>query len=139
VSVHDSVLLRLSRVDAFSRLACSTRGLWRGRALHRAGLWAQAADRYRAEGLVEPLARLRVHELMIRSAASTSGTGTPALDMEIERRLLTLTAIETLAPPFTLVAATALAGSVRGVADDIARLPARAGAAPGLRILRQAA
>lgn len=151
--VHDSIRLALSRHDIISRLACLTRGLWRGRALHRAGLWAQAAgrpraalrlldaaaDRYRAEGMVEPLARLRVHELLIRCGASRERVEAPELEMEIERRLLTLETIEALAPPFGLVSAPALAGHARPDAGDVVALPARGGAAPGLRILRQAA
>lgn len=153
VGFHDSIRLGFSRLGVISRLACLTRGLWRGRALHRAGLWAHAAgcpraalrlldaaaDRYRAEGMVEPLARLRVHELMIRAASVAGGAEAPGLEMEIERRLLTLETIEVLAPPFALVSAPTLAGSAHDDACDIVPLAVRAGAGAGLRILRQAA
>jgi len=84
-----------------------------GAALHRAGLHAlaggdaasalrlldRAALRYRRELAVEPLARVRVHELMARAAAAADG-GPAELQVEVARRLARLDLIEDIEPPF---------------------------------------
>ncbi len=87
-----------------------------GRALHRRGLaayaagagedaehWFEAAaERYRRELAVEPLARLRVHQLMARARARAGEAGEAAAMVEIVRRLNRLDRLETLEPPFEL-------------------------------------
>src|SRR5438046_6541184 len=91
-----------------------------GRALHRRALAAHAtgadaeaerwfeaaAARYRRELAVEPLARLRVHQLMVRAVHAGEGTAM----IEIVRRLNRLDQLETFHAPFELAdARTALA------------------------------
>lgn len=93
-----------------------------GRALHRRALAAAAAGayadaeqwfevaaaQYRRELAVEPLARLRVHQLMVR-ARSGGGRGVDSAAMlEIIRRLNRLDQLESLEAPFAL-------GDARGV------------------------
>jgi hypothetical protein len=74
------------------------------------GLLERAALRYRAEGRVEPLARLRVHELIlgIRSGREPDADGRLAL--EVERRLCRLERIESLSEPFELTDSRRLLG-----------------------------
>jgi hypothetical protein len=71
-------------------------------------LFERAADRYRLDLEVEPLARLRVHQAIARVHA----TGHPARDpdacLDIEQRLARLQRIESLEPPFELVPASRL-------------------------------
>jgi hypothetical protein len=92
-----------------------------GAALHRAALaaahrkepsWAarlfeRAALRYRAELRVEPLARLRVHQEIVRLRALGSLADIERC-LEVERALTRLDRIETLEPPFDLVDARTL-------------------------------
>ncbi len=115
-----------------------------GRVLHRAGLatlaggdaalalraFAAAGLAYRREVEVERLARLRVHELIARFRLEAAGRD--ELELEVERRLCRLGAIESLEPPFELVDAgrllavwSAPAGAPRGPA---ALTPERAAA-----------
>lgn len=98
--------------------------LLRSGALHRAGLEAAsardyeladrlfeaAALRYREELRVPALARLRVHQLMVRAEAGSAFHHDAALESsgEIERRLLALERIEDLSPPFEEVSAAEL-------------------------------
>ena len=88
-----------------------------GRVLHRRALAAHAAGadaeaerwfesaaaRYREELAVEPLARLRVHQLMARARAGDSAQVESAAMIEIVRRLNRLDRLEALSPPFELV------------------------------------
>jgi hypothetical protein len=95
-----------------------------GRALHRRALAAHAAEayaeaecwfesaaaRYREELAVEPLARLRVHQLMARAHGGDGPGVDGAAMIEIVRRLNRLDRLENLSAPFELVdARTALA------------------------------
>jgi len=61
-----------------------------------------AAERYRRDLEIEPLARLRVHQLMVRAEAGGLGAGEAAAMLEIVRRLNRLDRLETLQPPFEL-------------------------------------
>lgn len=92
--------------------------------LHRAGLAAAAATRYeladrlfeaaaaryREDLRVPALARLRVHQLMVRAEAGSTRDHDAALESsgEIERRLLALDTLEDLDPPFAEVRAREL-------------------------------
>ena len=77
--------------------------------------FARAIERYRSDLAVEPLARLRVHELML---GARPGGGEPATDaagvmVEIVRRLNRLDRLETLDFPHELAdARSVLAGWV---------------------------
>ncbi|OGF15315.1 MAG: hypothetical protein A2W00_06955 [Candidatus Eisenbacteria bacterium RBG_16_71_46] len=93
-----------------------------GRSLHRAALQAltrgrleeawtlfeRGAARYRAQLQIEPLARLRVHQLIARVRAGLSHHEESALALEVDRRLARLERIESLEPPFELVDARRL-------------------------------
>jgi len=70
-------------------------------------LFEAAAARYREEIRVPALARLRVHQLMVRAEAGSTLDHDAALESsgEIERRLLALETIEDLDPPFSEVRA----------------------------------
>jgi hypothetical protein len=110
---------------------------WKGAALHRAGLQAMheadldtaarlfacAAERYRAELRVEPLARLRVHELIARVRAQGGADPDPESCIEVERMLSKLDRIEALEPPFELKPAHEL------IAHWLGEAATRAGAA----------
>jgi hypothetical protein len=99
-----------------------------GVALHRAALLAMsresfdAADRlfelaaghYRRDLMVEPLARLRVHQLIARARAGGRGADANAMALEIERRLAGLGSIESLECPFDRVDARTLLGHWAG-------------------------
>lgn len=61
-----------------------------------------AATLYREELTVEPLARLRVHQLMARARAGRSGAGEATAMIEIVRRLNRLDQLERLQAPFEL-------------------------------------
>jgi hypothetical protein len=88
-----------------------------GRALHRRALAAHAAGAaaeaerwfesaaacYREELAVEPLARLRVHQLMARADARHSAVVDATAMIEIVRRLNRLDRLERLSAPFELV------------------------------------
>ncbi len=101
-------------------LACRHPWLFDGETLHLAGLraaWAGehdtairlfegAARRYRAALRVEPLARVRVHQLMVRACAA--GGWISPLSLEVDRALTRLEQIESPEPPFELVPAHVL-------------------------------
>lgn len=92
---------------------------FRGADLHRAGLRAAAAGdpeladrlfecaalRYREDLSVPALARLRVHQMMVRAEGACARDKDAAFEFgpEIERRLKALDRIEDLAPPFAEV------------------------------------
>jgi hypothetical protein len=94
--------------------------LFSGAVLHRAGLHAYsaedyeaavgffeaAAERYRRELRTEPLARVRVHQLMARACAE--GGGASPVSLEVDRGLACLGRIESPFPPFELVPAHVL-------------------------------
>lgn len=83
-----------------------------GRVLHRRALelaalgrraeaesrFEAAAEQYRREGEVQGLARLRVHQLMVRAGAP--GGSDPEAILEIVRRLHPLDTLESLSAPF---------------------------------------
>lgn len=75
-------------------------------------LFEAAAARYRRDLEVEPLARLRVHQLIARLHAAAGLPEVPELRQGIEERLLRLDDIESLAPPFALVPAPRLLASL---------------------------
>lgn len=73
-----------------------------GRADH-AERWFEAAARvYREDLAIEPLARLRVHQLMTRVRARPAATAGTSEMIEIVRRLNRLDHLERLEPPFEL-------------------------------------
>ena len=100
--------------------------LFDGAGLHRAALhelahgrfgpaerlFESAAARYRTEVQVEPLARLRIHQLIarVRSGALTETESSQAV-LEVDRRLCRLDRIESLAAPFPFVEARTLLAS----------------------------
>ena len=100
---------------------------FRGADLHRAGLSAAAAGdpdladrlfecaalRYREDVAVPALARLRVHQMMVRAEGAFAHDRDAAFEFapEIERRLKALDRIEDLAPPFAEVPADHLLAS----------------------------
>jgi hypothetical protein len=112
-------------IPRFCIHAASRSGVVRGSSLHRAALEAAhhgcyekarelfeaAAQCYRRELAVEPLARLRVHELMTRVKACSAPDREPESCIEVERRLYNLQRIESLEPPFELVNAHSLLAS----------------------------
>jgi hypothetical protein len=70
---------------------------------HEAVSWfAAAAERYRRELAVEPLARLRVHELMARARTVLDPAGESMALIEIVRRLNRLDRLERLGAPHEL-------------------------------------
>jgi len=71
-------------------------------------LFERAADRYRLDLEVEPLARLRVHQAIARLRASGNPSRHPADCLDIEQRIARLNTIETLEPPFERVPANRL-------------------------------
>ena len=103
-----------------------------GHALHRHALAAHAAGAdanaerwfeaaaavYRSELAVEPLARLRVHQLMVRAGSSSAGEGTTMI--EIVRRLNRLDQLETLHAPFALADARTVLAQWIEHADAVA-------------------
>jgi hypothetical protein len=114
-------------LDAFLTWRLATRLPWLlpGPALHRAGLQAAAAGasraadalfehaaaRYRLDLEVEALARLRVHQMIVRVRASADPRRDGATCLEIEQRLTRLRRIEALEPPFALVPSSRLLAS----------------------------
>ncbi len=108
----------------FWALAVVAPRCFRGADLHRAGLQAAAAGdpvladqlfeaaagRYRDDLAVPALARLRVHQLLVRADGAIAGDSDAAFELapEIERRLSALDSIEDLAPPFADVRAADL-------------------------------
>ncbi len=120
VHVRLGSFARLLGSASFRNLAERSPWLFAGADLHRAGLealataeydWAerlfeQAASRYRDELRTEPLARVRVHQLMARACAA--GGRISPLSLEVDRALARLDAIESPSHPFALVPAHAL-------------------------------
>ena len=104
-------------------IACRSPWLFAGEDLHHAGLHAMSAGehetafqlfegasrRYRGELRTEPLARVRVHQLMA-SACAAGGRMSP-LSLEVDRALTRLERIESPEPPFDLVPAHVLLAS----------------------------
>lgn len=104
-----------------------------GRALHRRALAAAAAGahadaeqwfdaavaRYRGELAVEPLARLRVHQLMVRARAGAAAAGESTAMIEIVRRLNRLDRLESLRAPFALTDARAVLAEWLEQADAV--------------------
>lgn len=103
--------------------------LFPGQLLHRQALGAmvqgrfaeadrrfeRAARRYRRELSVEPLARLRVHQLMSRARASGDPARESEMLLDIVRGLNKLDRLEALSPPFDLIdARAALADWISG-------------------------
>ncbi len=74
----------------------------RGRRGEALALLALAADRYRVELAIEPLARLRVHELLLQERSGSAPTADARLMLEIVSRLNRLDRLESLDPPFAL-------------------------------------
>ena len=113
-------LLESPRIRA---LASGSPWLFAGEFLHQAGLRAfsageyrtavtlfeGAAARYREELKTEPLARVRVHQLM--AAVCASGDRLNPLSLEVDRALTRLERIESPAPPYDLVPAHVLLAS----------------------------
>jgi hypothetical protein len=114
--------------------------LVRGAPLHRRALAAAAARRdvdaeqlfeaaaaaYRCELAVEPLARLRVHQRMVRARAGGDAAREAAMMLEIVRGLNKLDRLESLRAPHTLLDARVV------LADWLAARPESA-AEPALR------
>ena len=106
-------------------LATRIPGAFSGRALHHWALEAMsagapaladelfeaAASRYRVEVAVEPLARLRAHQMIARILALDHPEREIETILEIERALSRLDRIESLEPPFDLVDARSLLGT----------------------------
>ena len=83
--------------------------------------FALAVERYRRDLSIEPLARLRVHELMVgaKPAAGEPGTEPSSLMVEIVRRLNRLDRLESLDFPHELAdARTVLATWAEAHADS---------------------
>lgn len=83
----------------------------RGRYALAESLFERAADRYRLDLEVQPLARLRVHQAIARIRAAGSRQLSSAACLEIEQRLARLEEIESLDPPYALVPASRLLAS----------------------------
>jgi hypothetical protein len=87
---------------------------WGLQALHRGAfdvadyLFERAASRYRSELAVEPLARLRAHQLIARVRSIENPERESRLCLEVERVLARLNRIEALEPPFAMVDARSL-------------------------------
>ena len=119
-------------------LACRHPWMFAGETLHLAGLHAfsareheaairlfeGAALRYREALDTEPLARVRVHQLMARACAA--GGWISPLSLEVDRALTRLERIESPEPPFALVPAHALLASWLGSAEAAADADRRA-------------
>ena len=99
--------------------------LSRGAVLHRSALKAMherrwgdaelrfeaAARRYRRDLDVEPLARLRVHQMMAQVLSGAESGRRVERCLEVERRLSQLESIESLEPPFAPVEARTMLAS----------------------------
>ena len=109
-----------------------------GRTLHRRALAAAASGahadaeqlfelavaRYRQELAIEPLARLRVHQLMVRARAATSSAREAEMMLEIVRALNRLDRLESLVAPHELLDARAVLSAWIGESVVIAGAPA---------------
>ena len=107
---------------AFRVLSRLAPGAVAGRRLHRRALAAAASGahadaeqlfelavvRYRQELAIEPLARLRVHQLMVRARAATSSAQEAERMLEIVRALNRLDRLESLVAPHELLDARAV-------------------------------
>ena len=121
-TLRDRTLLDFLVLRTASRLG--TRWV-RGRTLHRRALaaaasgahadaeqWFEAAAaRYRKELQVEPLARLRVHQLMVRARAASSSAREAEMMLEIVRGLNRLDRLESFSVPYDLCDARAVLSS----------------------------
>jgi len=123
-SRSELLMLILLRFWAFAAMVPRC---FRGADLHRAALQSAAAGdraladrlfeaaaaRYREDLSVPELARLRVHQLMVRAEEAIGDDHDAAFELtpEIERRLLALDHIEDLDPPFADVRAEDLLAS----------------------------
>ena len=119
-------------------LACRHPWMFDGETLHVTGLHAfwsgeyetairlfeGAALRYRQALKTEPLARVRVHQLMARACAA--GGWISPLSLEVDRALTRLDRIESPEPPFALVPAHVLLASWLASAGAAADLEQRA-------------
>jgi len=85
--------------------------LHRGQAEAAVALFERAALRYRRELAVEPLARVRVLQLIARARSRADVDRDSRLALEIERRLCRLHRIEALEPPFPLIEAREMLAS----------------------------
>jgi len=85
--------------------------LHRGQAETAVILFERAAVRYRRELAVEPLARVRVQQLIARARARPEEGRDGRLALEIERRLCLLRQIEELEPPYRLIEAREMLAS----------------------------
>lgn len=123
-----------------------------GRALHRRALAAAAAGAladaeqwfeaaatsYRRELAVEALARLRVHQLMVRARAGAAAAAEePTAMIEIVRRLNRLDQLESLATPYGLTDARSVlaewleqSDAAAGPSERVASFEPRATAVP---------
>jgi len=120
----------------FWAVAVAVPVLFQGESLHRAGLQAAAARRhaladalfeaaalrYRADLRVPALARLRVHQMIVRAEGASPAEHDAVVEAagEIERRLAALDVIEDLDPPFAPVLARGLLARWR---DRIPAMP----------------
>jgi hypothetical protein len=122
-------------------LALRIPALFTGRALHHAalhasaagawevaeGLFERAAAHYRMDLAIEPLARLRIHQLVTRARAAGNSAREADLLLESAQRLARLDLIESFDPPFALIPARDLfeTGSLRGNPHPAAGVPLR--------------
>lgn len=128
-------------LPVFRAVSCVLPDHASGRALHRRALAAAAAGAhadaeqwfeaaatsYRRELAVEALARLRVHQLMVRSRAGAAAAAEESTAMiEIVRRLNRLDRLESLVAPYGLSDARTVLAEWLVQADDAA--------APGERV-----
>ncbi len=114
---------------AIRALALVTRGAvlhqWGLESLHAerfataAMMFEAAARRYRHELAVEPIARLRVHELMAQVLSGAEPAAETERCLEVERRLCQLDQIESIASPHHLVDAHSLLGTWRDAGSRI--------------------
>lgn len=119
---------------AIRALALATRGAvlhrWGLEALHAgrfetaAMMFEAAVRRYRHELAVEPMARLRVHELMGQVLSGTEPALAAQRCLEVERRLCQLDRIESLGSPHDLVDAHSLLGNWLDAGDEFQGSPA---------------
>ncbi len=135
------------------RLAARLPGVFPGAALHQAALYAMsagaygvaetlfelAAGRYRRQIAVEPLARLRVHQLIARVRSQAEPGRHDELMLEVERRLYRLRRIESLVPPFEMIDARQLLAAWNRSAPIPLALPLDPRTDPGSEPARLAA
>ncbi len=110
--MHRLLAALLPGIPGGARLHRAALGaLHQGHLRAAAALFEHAALRYQREIAVEPLARVRVHQLIALARAGADAEGGENVALEIERRLCRLTQIESLEPPFALIEARALLAS----------------------------